>query len=222
VEHDDIQATWRRYDRQLAATLRFNDLLVRQASLHGTQTALGRLGRTLWFELAADAFAVFLLGGFAADHAGDRGVLAASVALDVYAIAILGAVVAQLVALAKIDYDEPVLPIARAVDRLRLLRARVALWTLLVAPLMWPALAIVGLRAFAGADAVAFFGLPWVFANLAFGATVLAAGLFAARRYASGLPAASLLRRFFDTLSGNDARAAAQQLDTLVRYEASA
>ena len=143
METDDVHAIWRRYDAKLEAALRLNDVLVRRLSLGGAQTGLGRLARYLWAELAGDALAVFLIGGFAADHAREPWVLGAAAVLDAYALAIVAAVVAQLVALARIDYDEPVFAIARAVDRLRLLRARAAMATLLLAPLMWPPLAIV-------------------------------------------------------------------------------
>jgi hypothetical protein len=146
-------------------------------------------------------------------------VLAAGVTLHIYAVAITIAVVAQLVALARIDYDEPVFAIARAVDRLRLLRARAAMWTLVFAPLMWPPLAIVGLRAFLGLDAMAAFGLPWLAANVAFGLAVLAGALVLARRYGKDLSRSSLLGRAVDSFSGSAVRRAAEGLDTLLRYE---
>jgi hypothetical protein len=110
--------------------------------------------------------------------------------------------------------------VARAVDRLRLLRARAAMWTVLFAPLMWPPLAIVALRGFFHLDALAEFGLPWLAANVAFGLAVLAGALVLARRYGKNLPPSSPLRRAFDNLSGSAVRVAADSLDALVRYEA--
>jgi hypothetical protein len=216
---DDLQALWRRQDDELASVVRFNAVLVRRASLGATQTALGRLAIALRFELVLDALAIFMIGGFEADHAREPAVLAAAVTLHVYAVAITIAVVAQLVALARIDYDEPVFTIARTVDRLRLLRARAAMWTLVFAPLMWPPLAIVGLRGFFGIDALAAFGLPWLAANVAFGVAVLAGALVVARRYGKNLSPSSPLRRAFDSLSGSAVRSAAASLDTLERYE---
>jgi hypothetical protein len=216
---DDLQALWRRYDAQLASMAHFNAALVRRSSLGATQTALGRLANALRFELVLDAFALFLIGAFEAAHAREPVVLAAAVTLHAYALAIAIAVVVQLVALARIDYDEPVFAIARAVDRLRLSRARAAMWTLLFAPLMWPPLAIVALRGLFGPGALATCGPLWLLANAAFGLAVLAGALVVARRYGKNLPPASRARRAFDSLSGSAVRSAAASLDTLVRYE---
>jgi hypothetical protein len=219
MERDDLQELWRRYDAKLQTLSRFNAALVRRASLGATQTALGRLRNALCFELVLDALAIFLIGGFEADHVREPAVLAAAVTVHVYAVAIVIAIVAQLVALARIDYDEPVFAIARAVDRLRLLRARAAMWTLLIAPLMWPPLVIVALRGLFGLDALAVFGLPSLVTNVATGVALLAGALVLARRYGKNLPLSSPLRRVFDSLSGSAVRAAAAELDTLVRYE---
>jgi hypothetical protein len=220
MANDDLQALWRRYDKEIASIVRFNAALFRRSSLGATQTALGRLANGLRVELVLDALTVLLIGGFEADHVREPAILAAAATLHVYAVAITIAVVVQLVALARIDYDEPVFTIARAVDRLRLLRARSAMWTLLFAPLMWPPLAIVALRGLFGLDALATFGRPWLAANVAFGLAMLGAALVLARRYGGDLPPSSPLRRAFDSLSGSTVRSAAASLDTLARYEA--
>jgi len=219
MEPDDLTAVWRRYDERLNELVATNALILRRSSLMETRTTLGRLGRTLVYELVLAILAVVLLGAFAADHARELPVLAATAVLDVYAIAILAGTIAQYAHLGRIDFDAPVIAIARAVERLSLLRARQSLWTLALAPLMWPPLAIAATRGLLGIDAVAAFGMPWIAANVAFGVGVLALSVRLARRYGQGANAASWFRRLSASLSGHAVRSAALKLETLLRYE---
>ena len=113
-------------------------------------------------------------------------------------------------AVGRIEYDAPVIAIAQAVERLRLLRARKMLWILALSPLMWLPLMIVSARGLLGIDPIATLGIAYIAANAAFGAAVLAAALWIARRYG---------RYFRETLSGAEVRAASKQLAALTRYE---
>ncbi len=219
MESDDLTAVWRRYDARLNELVRTNDLMLRTSSLGATRTRLGQLRLTLVYELIVSAIAVSLLGAFAAGHAHELPVFAATGVLDVYAIAILAGTIGQLVTLGTIDFDVPVITIARTVDRLKLVRARQSMGTLVFAPLMWPPLAIVATRGLLGIDPVAAFGIPWIVANLVFGAAVLASGVWLARRYGRGANTSSWFRRFAESLSGNAVRTAAAELQTLQRYE---
>lgn len=218
MENDDVAAVWRTFDARLDELVQTQVLQLRASSLAVTQTVFDRLRRTLWFEILMNAVAVLLLGSFAADHARELPVVLASGVLDGCAIAILASTVAQLV-LAGIDFDAPVIAIARKVERLKLLRARTAMWTLLLAPLMWPALAIVGVRAILRVDPLAVFGLPWLIANVLFGGAVLGAALWIGHRYGSGAGEASWFRRFSESISGKQVRAAAAQMHALLQYE---
>jgi hypothetical protein len=148
--------------------------------------------------------------------------IAAAVPLDLYALAILAAGIAQYVSVAQMKYDVPVAAIARALDKAKLLRARTALWTIVLAPLMWTPLIIVTLRALGGIDTISAFGPWWVAANLAFGFAVLAAALVIARRGRSKAASSSLFGRAMDVLSGRPMRMAAEQLEALRRYESDA
>lgn len=121
-------------------------------------------------------------------------------------------------AVGRIEYDAPVIAIAQAVERLRLLRARKMLWILALSPLMWLPLMIVSARGLLGIDPIATLGIAYIAANAAFGAAVLAAALWIARRYGRSAPPA-WLRYFRETLSGAEVRAASKQLAALTRYE---
>ncbi len=218
MENDDVTAVWRRYDARLDEMVQSNTLILRRSSLGVTQTVLDRLRRTLQLEILMNSIVVVLLGAFSADHARELPVFLASVLLDSYAIAILASTVAQLAA-AAVNFEEPVIAIAQKVERLKLLRARTAMWTLTLAPLMWPALAVVGLRGMLHIEPIAAFGLAWLLANVACGVAVLVAALWLAQRYGRGAQTAPWFRRFAESLSGEDVLMATAQLKALLQYE---
>ena len=218
MENDDVAAVWRAFDARLDELVQTQVLQIRRSSLAETQTVVDRLRRTLWLEILMNAFVVLLLGSFAADHARELPVLLASGVLDGYAIAILASTVAQL-ALAGIDFEEPVIAIAQKVERLKLLRARTAMWALMLAPLMWPAIAIAGLRGILNVDPLAAFGLPWLIANVVFGGVVLLTALWLAQRYGSSAGEASWFRRFSESISGKQVSTATAQMHALLQYE---
>lgn len=220
MELDDLQEMWRGYDARLDASLALNERLLRRASLGGTQTALGRLALGVRIELAADAIALLFIGGFAADHVREPGPFAAAAVLGVATLALVIALATALVAIGRIDFDAPVVAIAGSLDRLRLLRAWTVFATLAVSPLLWTPLLIVALRAFAGVDAIAAFGLPYVAANLAVGVALLAVASLVARRAGANPHAPSPYRRLLDVLAGYEVRAARKQVDALARYVA--
>jgi hypothetical protein len=219
VENDDLTAMWRRYDTRLDELVWTNALILRRTSLAATRTTLGRFRRTLAYELLTNLLGVVLLGAFAADHVRDVPVFVATVVLDVYAIANLAGTIAQLAMVGRIDFGQPVMTIARSLERLKLVRSRQSMWTLLLAPLMWPALAIVAMRGLLGVDPVAAFGIPWILANVAFGLAMLALAVWLARRYGRRANAAPWFRRFSESLSGDAIRSAGAELETLKRYE---
>jgi hypothetical protein len=216
---DDIATLWRQYDARLEQSLRLNTLLVTRYALVHSETALGRLRTTLAIEILVNAVAVLVIGGFEADFFHEMPAFAAAAVLEAYAIAVLIGSIVQLVLVGRIDYEEPTIALARDFERVKLTRARITLWTLVLAPLMWVPLAVVTVRAFGGIDPIAAFGIPWLAANVAFGFAVLFGALFVAKRY-GGARTAPWLRRFLDTLAGRHARAAADAVDALARYEA--
>src|SRR6185437_14744418 len=167
---DELKALWAAADRKLDASLRLNRRVLEEQRLGRARSALGAFVRLLVVELIGNAIALVALGAFAAANPAMRFALPA-IALAAGAIALVGADVRQLL-LARIAQDEPIAVAQRRIEALRRLRARRIRWTLFLAPLAWPPLAIVGLRALAGADAWVTPGVAWLAANLAFGLAV--------------------------------------------------
>jgi hypothetical protein len=219
MERDDMQALWHDYSARLDASIRLNAAVARQTMLASAQTAFDRIKRNLTIEIVLDILVVVVLGAFGADKLPSPTACAV-LFLDAYAIAILGCAIAQLVALASIAYDQPVLAIAQRFERFTLIRARATLWTLAFGPLMWIPLLVIVLTNGRLIDANTFFGSAWFLANLAFGVVVVAVAALVVRRYDRPGADDAPVRRFVATISGGTVRAAAQRVEALRRYEA--
>jgi hypothetical protein len=220
MELDEMEALWLQRNRELEASMRLNTTLLRQWNLRAADTAIRRFARGVWFELAANAIAVVLLGSFAADNLHEFRFLVPAAALGVYAIALLIAGVRQLVLAQRIDFDEPVVAVQKSLEELRIRRIHVTLWTLLFAPLMWLPMLIVLLRGLLGVDAYAVFAPSWLVANALFGLAVIPLAIWLARRYGLRLAAATPMRRLADEIAGRSLSSALGSLDALRRFEA--
>lgn len=221
---DELKALWTVHDRKLEASLRLNRRLLAERRLDRARSALGGFVRLLVVELVGSAIALVLLGTFAAANPAPR-FLAPALALALGALALVRADIHQLVlartaADATLARDETVAAAQRRLETLAQLRARRVRWTLLLAPLAWPPLAIVGLRALAGIDAWIEPGVAWLVANLAFGLAVLAVAWRLSVRHGARPSRSPWITRLSDALSGRslaDARHALAAIDDLER-----
>ena len=68
MELDDLKKTWMDHDRKLDASLRLNRRAAAGVALGKAESALGRLTKLLWAELALDALALLWIGSFLFDH----------------------------------------------------------------------------------------------------------------------------------------------------------
>ncbi len=221
MELDDARALWSAYGTTLEAQSRTIAYLARSSAAAAAETAVGRLARGLRIEVALNAIAVVLLGSFLASHIAEAATAIATVALDIYAIAILATSVAQAVLLGRIRYDGPLFEVTQGFDRVRAIRARALFWTLVTAPLAWVPLSVVAIRVLFGSDALAGFGgWTWVAANAAFGVAVLAIALVLARRYLAGGGGDARFVRVANVLTGASFGAAREKLAALRRYAA--
>jgi hypothetical protein len=210
---DDLVQLWRDHDRKLDAALRLNRRLLDDTMLARAHSALAWLRRGLVFEIAVNLASIVLLAGYAIDRAGaPRFALPALVLWLGQLAAVIGG--ARQLAGARVSLDEPVLVAQRRLEQLRGLRAACLRWTLLLAPLAWPPLAIVGLDLL-GVDVWVEPGPAWIVANLGFGVAVLAAGWWASRRAGAVWQHFPRLRRLADSLSGRSIADAVAALDRI-------
>jgi hypothetical protein len=219
MELEEIRTLWAQRNRELEASTRLNTALLQQWNLRAAGTAMKHFGRGVWFELIVNAIGLMLIGAFAADHVHEPHFLAPAAAIGVYAVVLSIACARQLADAGALDYDEPVVAIQQSLERLRIRRIRLTLWTLLFAPLMWLPLLIVTLRGIFGVDAYAALSPSWLVANALFGFAVIPSAIFLARRYGPRLAAYTSMRRLADQIAGRSLSSALDSLDALRRFE---
>jgi hypothetical protein len=220
MELEEIKALWAQSNRELEASMRLNDVLLRQWNLRTVDTSTRRFTRGIWLESIVNVIGLVLLGSFASDHYRQPQFFIPATVLGVYAIALLSAGVRQLVAAHGLDFDEPVIVIQKKLEVLRIRRLRTILWTLLFGPLMWVPLLVVSLRGLFGVDLYAAVSPEWLVANALFGLAVIPSAIFLARRYGSRLAAYTPMRRLADEIAGRSLSTAFDSLDALRRFEA--
>jgi serine/threonine-protein kinase len=215
MELDELKGRWQEQEQKLDAVVRLNQHLLREVVLGKAETALQRLVRLLWLELLLNAVATILLGGFLFDHLAEPRFFLPALALQVGFLFLIIAASRQLAALAGINYDAPVVEIQRRLASLQAERIRTMKWTLLLAPLAWVPLFIVGMKGFFDVDVHATFSIPWLVANVLFGLLVIPIGVWASRRYADRLEDWPLARRLLRDIGGQNLAAARSFLDSL-------
>jgi len=216
---EDLRARWAEHDRKLEASLRLNHRLLSAVALDRARRPLRRFVRSLAFEVAMGAVALLLLGSFAAAHASEARFLAPAVALGAGVLVLLRATILQLVLAAQIDHGAPLADAQRKLEELRLQSARWTRITFFAAPLAWPPLAIVLLQALLGLDAYVVPGIPWLLANLAFGAAFLAVALWLSHRHAARPPRHPVLSYLARSLTDHNLRAATAHLSEVTAFE---
>lgn len=223
---DPMQQRWRSQDARLDRALAVNDRALRMLAGGQVRGALGRVSRTLWIECALNAVPVLLLGGFIGNRLealrGEARFLVPAAVLLAASIALLAAIVVQLVRLAAIDPAEPVSTTQRKLEELHVLRIRVTTAVILFGIAMWLPIAIVLLRAWPGIDLYALLPGRYLLANLAFGLALVPLTRWLSRAYGARISANPALRRIVDDLAGrsmNDARAKLAGLAAFARED---
>jgi hypothetical protein len=218
MELDDLKERWAQYDRKLDAAIHLNTQLLK-ATLHGkAETALRRLSRWLWIELALNAVVVLWLGSFFVDHLAEFRFWVPALGLFLCALALIIACVHQLLAISQVDYGAPVVAIQSRLESLRIFRIRATKWTLLLSPLLWTPLFIVSLKSFFDVDAYDTFSSAWLTANVLFGVLVIPVALWICNRLADRVKNSPLLRQLMRDIAGRNLTAATEFLHSLARF----
>jgi hypothetical protein len=216
MERDNVLEAWASFEAQLKRTERLNDLIVIDSLKRRAQSPLSRERFFLWLEAGINLFAVIVLGSFAGDRLGSVSGMCA-VILMAALLALNAVLIGIAVALSRLDFDNPVVSLQTELARLKLRRVALVAVTLSAAPLLWAPLMVVLVTA-AGVDPVRALGVPFIAANVAFGAFVAGAALLIARLLGERLRKAPWMAGWVDALSGGAYREAADYLDTIERY----
>jgi hypothetical protein len=219
MELDDLKQKWTEQDAKLEKSIRLNTRLLRESAMTRVGAALAPISWGIAVEGILNVAVVLFLGSFLGDHIGQPRLAAPAALLFVCAIAILNAGIRQWVALRTIDYGEPVLAIQKRLASLRVSRIRTTKWILLVSPLLWTPMLIVGFHALTGLDPYAFMDGQWLAGNLIFGVVFLAGMLWLSKRTGGRLAQSPAMRRLLDDVAGRRLVAATGALDEIERFE---
>ena len=187
MELEKLKAVWDEAEAAPAARR------IDAATLPRTRKRVGRLGLFVHVDLVQDVVVVVATGWFAVAHVREPRFCLPSLFLFAGFAFHLASGLRQRAALRAIDWGGPVAGIQERLAALRVERVRAARLLLLLAPLAFVPLLVVAAKGLLGVD---LWSAPavraWLFANVAFGAAFLAAGLFltrllSSRPWASGL-----------------------------------
>jgi hypothetical protein len=219
AEIDDLRKTWAEYDRKLDMNIRLSRQLLMATNLNRVRSPLRRLAFFVGLESVIQFAVVVALGSFIYEHiAIVRFALPAAV-LDVFAIAILIAMIRQIASALQIDYGKPIAVIQKQLEDLRVLRIRYIQGIFLVATLAWTPLQIVALKGFWGLDAYRLFGAAYLVANLLVGLAIIPLAIWLSKKFGDRMGRSLIIQRLMKDLAGHNLEAAAGFLVTLAEFE---
>lgn len=219
VEMDDLRKTWAEYDRKLNTNIRLSRQLLMATHLNRVRSPLRRLAFFLGLESVIQLAVVVALGSFIYEHIAMVRFALPAAALDLFAIAILIAMIRQIAGALKIDYDKPIAIIQKQLEDLRVLRIRFIQGIFLVATLAWTPLLIVALKGFWGLDAYRLFGAAYLTANLLVGLAIIPLAIWLSKRFSLRMGRSAMIQRLMKDLAGYNLNAATGFLATLSEFE---
>jgi hypothetical protein len=219
LDLDEMKQRWAEHDRKLDQSIRLNRQLLSAVKLNKARSALQRLAAFQGLEAAIQLVVVVALGSFIYDNIAMTRFALPAAALDVFAIAILIAMIWQIAGALRIDYDKPIATIQKQLEGLRVLRIRYIQGIFLVAPLAWTPLQIVALKGFWGVDAYRLFGIPYLVANLLLGLAIIPLGIWLSKKFSDRMGRSPFFQRLMKDLAGYNLNAATGFLARLSEFE---
>jgi hypothetical protein len=219
MDLDELQQRWVAQDRKLDEALRLSQRALRTTELVRTRSAMQRLSAAIGLESAVSTVAVVVLGSFIADNIAELRFVFAALSLLGVALGVLVWTLRQAIQAGAIDYDAPVVTLQHHLQALRASRIRSTQVVLLISPLLWTPLLIVGLRAAFGVDAYATPGGTYLLVNLLCGLAFIGAMFWFCRRFADRLGRSPLVQRLARDVAGRNLSAALDQLARIAAFE---
>ncbi|HEX5229509.1 MAG TPA: hypothetical protein VFW44_17480, partial [Bryobacteraceae bacterium] len=137
MELDELKIQWAAYDRKLDESIRLSRQLLRETYTRRARFALWRLAGTLALGSILLLPIIVGLGGFIAVHWSRPKLSVPAIVLDILAIAMLAALIAQIALALSIDYNQPVAVIQKRLAVLRKVRIRYVQAIFAIASLIW-------------------------------------------------------------------------------------
>jgi hypothetical protein len=219
MDLDELKQKWADYDRKLETNIRLSRQLLMATNLNRVRSPLRRLAFFQSLEAIFQFGVVVVLGSFIYDQISAPRFALPAAALDVFAIAILVAMIRQIAGALQIDYDRPIAVIQKQLADLRVLRIRYIQGIFLVATLAWTPLQIVALKGFWGVDAYKSFGAAYLVANLLVGLAIIPLAVWLSKKLGDRMGRSPFLQRFMRDLAGYNLNAATSFLATISEFE---
>jgi len=220
MELDELKAAWADLDRKLAATQATVVKLQTERITDRAKSALRPLFWKLGWELLEGIVAVVLMGMYLANNFDETRFAVPGLILHSLAVLSIVSTAWQMVLAGRIDYTAPVVAIQQQLARLRAARCRAWFWVLVLSPLLWILLLIVGVRGLGGGDVYAACGVPFVLGNLAFGAAFGLVAWLVARVWAAKQPVSAWREWLADGLAGKSLTRAKRHLREAAEFAA--
>ena len=218
MDIDELKTVWRALDERVSHSLALNLQTRRDFSLDRARASLTTLAWSPRLNLAVDVVWAVMNGAFLARHIAEpRFALPAALLLGA-AIVLIVSNARQLALLSRIDYSGPVVAIQRTLADVYAMRVRETRWLLISGPLLWMPLLVVLMRLL-GVDLYAIANGMWIVSNVVFGALVLAAGFWFARRFGPRLKTSTTGKRIADGLAGTSLTRAMRLVDEISEFE---
>ncbi|HXM33598.1 MAG TPA: hypothetical protein VN920_00285 [Pyrinomonadaceae bacterium] len=219
VEMDELRKTWAEYDRKLDTNIRLSRQLLMATNLNRVRSPLRRLAFFQSLEAIIQFAVVVVLGSFIYEQVAAPRFALPAAALDVFAIAILIAMIRQIAGALQIDYNRPIALIQKQLADLRVLRIRYIQGIFLVATLAWTPLQIVALKGFWEVDAYKSFGAAYLVANVLVGLAIIPLAIWLSKKFGDRMGQSPFLQRFMRDLAGYNLNAATGFLTTISEFE---
>jgi len=211
IDLDEMREKWAEHDRKLDTSIRLNRQILKTLQVNKARWALRRMAVILILGAIATLAVIVPLGAFIYANISEPRFALPAAALDLIAIAILAAQIAQAAIALEIDYSRPVAAIQKRLETLRIVRIRYIQGIFLAAALVWTPLLIVSFKGFFGLDAYSLFPGAWLAGNALFGLAVIPLIIWLFSKFGSD--------RVMDNLAGYNLKAARGFLATLSEFE---
>jgi hypothetical protein len=147
IDMQELETAWKGLEQRLVQQDLRLEALQRQGRLQGIRARLRWLTLGQLPQLVIGALVVLWAGGYWTAHWGEPHLVVYGMAIHLYGIGLLGFAVAQVVLLARIDYQAPVIQVQRGLHSLARLRIRAERTLLLAGFLAWLPMVLVALHA---------------------------------------------------------------------------
>jgi hypothetical protein len=219
IDLDEMKQKWSAYDRKLDLSLTLNRELLSVEKLKGARSALQRLKTFAAVEAAIWLAWMIVIGNFVHANMATMKFALPAIALDLFALGNLIALIRQIVAVSTISYREPVIRIQRRIEELRIAKIRRVQINSVIGMVAWVLALIVALKGFFGVDAYRVFNGAWLVANVVFGLAMIPTSIWFSKKYGGRMNRNPFLQRLMQDLAGRNLIAAARSLAELSQFE---